>query len=123
MPSIGHLAVAVVGLGVAVAAKAMRLPALPIAVTIAVVVASHGLLDTLTDGGKGIALLWPLSNERYFAPWRPIPVAPIGARIFSTSGLELMAREALLFLPLIVVGLWPRRSARDPERTTSGEAS
>lgn len=114
---------AVVGLGVTVAARAIRLPARPIAVTSALVMASHGLLDTLTDGGKGIALLWPFSNERYFAPWRPIPVAPIGARIFSASGLELMAGEALLFLPLLVVGLWPRRTAREPERTTSDEAA
>src|SRR5437773_1781296 len=33
-----------------------RLPALPVAITGCLVMASHGLLDTLTDGGKGIAL-------------------------------------------------------------------
>jgi inner membrane protein len=31
-------------------------------------VASHGLLDTFTNGGRGVALLWPWSSERYFAP-------------------------------------------------------
>src|SRR4051794_32770905 len=39
-------------------------------------VLSHGLLDTLTDGGLGVALLWPFDLTRYFAPLRPIPVAP-----------------------------------------------
>jgi len=41
--------------------------------------ASHGLLDAMTDGGRGVAFLSPLSNRRYFLPWRPIRVSPIGA--------------------------------------------
>jgi inner membrane protein len=75
---------------------------------VAAVVATHGLLDTLTDGGLGVALLWPFSDARYFAPWRPIPVAPIGRRLFDTEGLSLMLKECLLFLPFFVIGLWPR---------------
>ena len=86
---------AIVGLGLAVAATARRVPPLLLALVGTVVMASHGLLDTLTDGGKGIALLWPFTNERFFAPWRPIPVAPIGSRILSGAGLKLMAWEAL----------------------------
>ncbi len=100
---------AIAGLALAGAAKAMRMPAIVVGVSGALVIATHGLLDTLTDGGKGIALLWPFTNERFFALWRPIPVAPIGSRILSPAGLALMAWEALLFLPLFVVGLWPRR--------------
>jgi inner membrane protein len=75
------------------------------------VIATHGLLDTLTDGGLGIALLWPFSNERFFAPWRPLPVAPIGLRILSRHGLMLMLYEAVLFLPVWVIAFWPRRTA------------
>jgi inner membrane protein len=76
----------------------------------AAVAVSHGLLDTLTDGGLGIALLWPFSNERYFAPWTPIPVAPIGARMFITArGLRVATIEALQFAPLLVWAVWPRR--------------
>jgi hypothetical protein len=64
------------------------------------------------DGrGLGVALLWPWSNYRFFAPWRPIPVAPIGAALFSARGLEVMLTEAVQFLPLFIVGLWPRRAA------------
>jgi membrane-bound metal-dependent hydrolase YbcI (DUF457 family) len=40
---------------------------------------SHPLLDALTNGGRGVALLSPFSNHRYFFPWRPIEVSPIGA--------------------------------------------
>jgi inner membrane protein len=75
------------------------------------VMASHGLLDTMTDGGLGIALLWPWSNHRFFAPWRTIPVAPIGAALFSVRGVEVMLTEAALFLPVFIVGLWPRKKA------------
>jgi inner membrane protein len=75
----------------------------------ALVVASHGLLDTLTDGGLGVALLWPFSTQRFFAPWRPLPVAPIGVRLLGAYGLHVMLVELAWFAPLVVYGLWPRR--------------
>ena len=73
------------------------------------VVASHGLLDMLTNGGLGIALYWPFSYERLFAPWRPIPVAPIGMSFFSARGARVAAVEVVYFLPLVIYALWPRR--------------
>lgn len=66
----------------------------------AVVVASHPLLDILTDGGLGCALFWPFDGTRYFAPWRPIPVAPIGLAFFSPFGLTVAIWEAVIFAPL-----------------------
>jgi inner membrane protein len=78
----------------------------------AVVAVSHGLLDTLTNGGLGIALAWPFSMARYFAPWTPIPVAPIGVRMLSGRGLRVVMTEALQFAPLLVWTVWPRRRAR-----------
>jgi inner membrane protein len=74
----------------------------------AVVLASHSVLDTLTDGGLGCALWWPLDNHRYFAPWNPIPVAPIGRRFFSNAGLSVALVEFLLFAPAFLYALWPR---------------
>jgi inner membrane protein len=47
--------------------------------------ASHGLLDTITNGGGDVALLWPFSDRRFFAPWRPLAVSPIGVTRFLTS--------------------------------------
>jgi inner membrane protein len=75
----------------------------------AAVLASHGLLDTLTTGGLGVALLWPFSLERFFAPWRPIPVAPIGGAFISMRGLRCAATELVMFSPLWVWALLPRR--------------
>jgi inner membrane protein len=73
------------------------------------VVASHPLLDALTDGGLGVALLWPLEGARYFAPWRPLPVAPIGLGMLSPRGLFVVATEAIAFAPLWFYAWWPRR--------------
>ncbi|HAH06736.1 MAG TPA: hypothetical protein DCM05_09460 [Elusimicrobia bacterium] len=43
-----------------------------------IVTASHGLFDALTDGGLGVALFSPFDQGRYFLPWHPISVSPIG---------------------------------------------
>src|ERR1700674_753982 len=56
--------------------------------------ASHGLLDGMTDGGLGVAFFSPFSNARYFLPWRPIVVSPIGvAEFFSERGLNVLRSE------------------------------
>ena len=79
---------------------------------VAAVVASHPLLDSLTDGGLGVALLWPWDDARLFAPWRPIPVSPIGASFLSARGLSVVLAELLPSLPLLVYGFWPARSQK-----------
>jgi len=67
--------------------------------------ASHGLLDAFTDGGMGIALLSPFDHQRYFFPWTPIVVSPIGIpEMFSAWGAEVMRSELLwVWLPCLVV--------------------
>jgi inner membrane protein len=77
-------------------------------------VASHGLLDALTDGGLGVAFLSPFSQERFFLPWRPIPVSPIGVReLLSTYGIHLLAMEiALVWLPCLLAALTVRAARR-----------
>jgi inner membrane protein len=82
-------------------------------VYLTVVLVSHPLLDALTDGGLGCALYWPFELRRHFAPWRPIPVAPIGAGFFTERGMRVAWVELLQFLPLFAYALWPRR--RRPE--------
>lgn len=76
------------------------------------VMVSHGLLDTLTDGGLGVALFWPFDLTRYFAPWRPIPVAPIGAGMLSKRGLWCVSVELALFAPFWLAALLWRRPKR-----------
>ena len=68
--------------------------------------ASHGLLDSLTDGGPGIALLWPFAHDRLFAPVTPIRVSPIGGGFFSARGLETLWSEARwVWLPCAVLAM------------------
>ncbi len=78
---------------------------------VAVTAASHPLLDALTNGGLGVALFFPFSAQRFFFPWRPLPVAPIGAGMLSARGAYVMLVEALASAPLLAIGLWPGRKA------------
>ena len=81
--------------------------------------ASHGLLDSFTNGGSGVALWWPFSEERFFAPWRPIEVSPLSAaRFLSHRGLEVLGSELVwVWLPAamfaaLLLALRMRESAR-----------
>jgi len=108
------LAVAMaIGVVAALLGPRLGLSRLRTGVFVAVVVGSHGILDAMTDGGKGVSLLWPLTTERFFLPWRPIPVAPIGGGIVSARGLDVMLTELVYFAPLLLWALWPRRRAGD----------
>ena len=69
------------------------------------VLASHALLDTMTDGGLGCALFWPFDLTRYFAPWRPIPVAPIGLGMLSIYGVMVVLAELAIFAPVFLFAL------------------
>lgn len=102
---------ALVALAIVGVARLLRLPPGRTGLLALLAVASHGLLDSLTDGGLGAALLWPFSNERLFAPWRPLPVAPIGTGMFSGRGLYVVVVEFFAFLPFWAFALRPRRRA------------
>ena len=69
--------------------------------------ASHGVLDAFTDGGRGVALLWPFTVARYFAPIRPIAVAPLSAaRLVSRHGAAVLLSELLyVWLPATLLAL------------------
>ncbi len=86
-----------------------------------IAMASHGLLDTLTNGGLGAALFWPWDETRHFAPMTPIAVSPIGISDFiSTRGMKVLQSEViwiwipLVFLVIMVLGLkqWRARWLR-----------
>jgi inner membrane protein len=69
-----------------------------------VVTASHGILDAMTDGGRGIAFFAPFDDTRYFLPLRPIKVSPIGIAFLSTHGLAVLWSEFLwVWIPATII--------------------
>jgi inner membrane protein len=79
--------------------------------------ASHGILDAMTTGGRGVAFFSPFSNARHFLPWRVILVSPISVtRFLSERGIAIMKSELFwVWLPCAVVaalGVSVRRAVR-----------
>jgi inner membrane protein len=76
---------------------------------------SHPLLDTCTNAGHGVALLWPLSEARFFAPFRPIEASPLSMRrFFGEPGLRVLVSEFIWVwvpcLSLAFMQYWRKRS-------------
>lgn len=73
---------------------------------------SHSLLDSVTTGGKGVGWLWPWSDERFFAPWQVIKVAPFALSRYTTPyGHQVIISELMwVWLPgMVLMGmLWWR---------------
>ncbi len=67
---------------------------------------SHSVLDAMTNGGLGVAFFWPLTDERYFLPWRPIQVSPIGVSYFiGERGISVLQSEFIwVWLPALFFG-------------------
>ena len=75
-----------------------------VAAYFALCMASHGLIDACTDGGAGIAFFWPLSAARFFFPWNPIQVSPIGLDFLQWEGVEVLFSELLwVWIPCLVI--------------------
>ena len=67
--------------------------------------ASHGILDAMTDRGKGVAFFAPFYNERYFFPFRPIRTSPISiTRFFTSHGWEVIKNEFVwIWIPSFII--------------------
>jgi len=70
-------------------------------------IASHGLLDAMTDGGLGVAFFSPFDNRRNFLLWTPARVSPIGIeRFFTARGLAVIQTEFLwIWLPAVLLAI------------------
>jgi inner membrane protein len=68
------------------------------------VTASHPILDAMTNGGLGVAFFAPFENSRYFLPWRPVEVSPIGVQAFLTRrGLAVLQSEFIwIWIPSLI---------------------
>jgi inner membrane protein len=82
-----------------------------------IVAALHPLLDAMTNGGLGIGLFIPFDNRRYFLPWTPIVVSPLGIiPFFSSWGIDVLKSELIWVITpsisLAVIALIIRRVKR-----------
>lgn len=78
-------------------------------VAVAAAMASHGLMDMMTDGGKPVAYLWPITSLRFFADWRPLPGSGVQypshlAEVASRTGPEI----AHVILPMMLIAISTR---------------
>jgi inner membrane protein len=69
-----------------------------------------------------VAAFAPFDNTRYFLPWRPIQVSPVGAGAFlSEWGWRILKSEAVwIGIPcvcyILLTGLLRRRAAKSTTR-------
>jgi inner membrane protein len=80
-------------------------------------IASHGILDTFTDAGLGVALFAPFTGARYSSPFQPLHVSPTIARTpFTWETVQVTASELIwIWIPslvLIAARLVKRRGAQ-----------
>jgi inner membrane protein len=104
---------ALVALGGAYGRRALRTTAVRALGFLFLATASHGLLDACTNGGLGVALLWPWSGERYFAPFQMIEVSPLSVQqLWSVRGARVLWSElAWVWAPCTVLAgtlLWAK---------------
>lgn len=95
------------GLIALMSAKALRAPRWWAFAFVALSGLSHGLLDMLTDGGHGVALWWPFSEERVFFAAQVIEVSPLSLRrVLSGRGWEVLQSELVwVWLPAMVAAI------------------
>jgi inner membrane protein len=93
----------VAGLIAAVLHKRLKVRPLTAGVVIAAAMASHGILDMMTNAGRPVAYLWPLSSVRLYADWRPIQVPSVHlAHLFTQAVVRLHSEFWQLILPMFV---------------------
>jgi inner membrane protein len=86
------------------------------------ITASHGILDAMTNGGLGVAFFSPFDRHRYFFPWRPIAVSPIGTHgLYSSRMAHILGTELLsVWIPTTLVWLMVRGIQNLPAKPPTG---
>jgi inner membrane protein len=66
---------------------------------------SHGILDAMTTGGRGVGFFIPFDNSRFFFPFQVIKVSPLGfEKFFSDWGLQVIFSEfKFIVLPCFLI--------------------
>jgi inner membrane protein len=108
------------GLMATVFHKQLKVTPLVAGLVITAAMASHGLLDMMTDSGQPVAYLWPLSSQRFFADWRPIHSGPVHLRHLVSNGFARLRSDVLqLIIPMFAIAIAVRFGRqRMPNRWT-----
>lgn len=86
--------------------KRLNVSALAAGAAVAAAMASHGLLDMMTDSDRPVAYLWPLSSVRLFADCRLIHGGPIRTdHLLSDAIVRLRSEAWQLIAPMFTVAL------------------
>lgn len=97
------------GLLAALFHKPLGVRPLTAGVVIASSMASHGILDMMTDTGMPVAYLWPLTSLRMVADWRPIHSAPVHrAHLFVQAFARLRSELVQLIIPMFAIAVSAR---------------
>jgi inner membrane protein len=92
---------------------------------------SHGLIDTTTTYGRGVALLAPFSTERFVSPFRPLGTPALRGQHTRTERVTALVLNELVWVwaPAITLALAVRATrrtlegrTRDYARTTTSSA-
>jgi inner membrane protein len=97
------------GLVVPLFHRILRVRPLTAGVVIAASMASHGILDMMTNSGQAVAYLWPLSSARMFADWRPIQSGSVQLPSLVVDVFTRFSSELLqLIIPMFAISLLVR---------------
>lgn len=66
---------------------------------------THPLLDAMTDGGRGVMLLLPFTEARFFFLWRPLHTALGGTGNLLSRALIIRRSEIPFCLGAIAIGI------------------
>ena len=83
-----------------------RVRAATAGIVVGAAMASHGMLDMMTDSGLPVAYLWPLSSLRLFADWRPIHSVPVHiTHLVAQTFARLRSELWQLIFPMFAVAI------------------
>ena len=94
------------GILAAIIHRRLRVRPLTAAAVVGGAMASHGLLDMVSDTGLPVAILWPFSSARLYADWRPIHGGELELSHWATQLPPRLETELWqLVLPMLAVAI------------------
>ena len=96
--------------------------AMALGMLVALALASHGILDSMTAVGHAPRILWPFTWQRFAMPWQPLPGVASFQGYFSLSAVRVFVAEGLWSAPFLATVVWALRKSggASPTRVAHG---